>query len=604
MQRVAVRDVSSPQVYSQLKAADYVVELLANNNIDTFFGIPGGAIGPLFEAIVRYNRNHSLGPGRSAINLVPARHETGAAFMADGYARETGSLGVCCAASGPGSTNLITGVASAYQDKTPMLVLTPQSVTAAFDSGTFAFKRGGIEDRISVASMFSSCTKYSTTVSHTEQLPFKLMKAIRTALTYPRGPVHLNILSNIWNSPVDAVHLTELTDLRSHSETGYDRERFSALCRLVSKSHRLLFLLGDGALPWARTIVECAELLDAEIVTTSSAKGCLRASHPLNRGVVGFAGHQTAKKCLNDERVTYILAIGANLAGLESVRLSEERRLIEKTIYIDSEVCDGPITQFAPLSILGDMQKIFVDLKRELIRRMAPPESQVLGDDHLISKMHKRLVAAGEYREECIVAAERIRCDGPVKPQYMMSLLPGKLPVKSRFHIDAGNAWAWAARYLRLDSERNYRVGMRYGSMGWAIGAVIGAAIAAPDAPVVCITGDGSYLMSGQELSVAVQLRLPVVFIVLNDSAFGMVKHGQRLGGAEQIGYELPQVNFAMMAEAIGAKGITVATNAQFEALDLYSLSTTAEGPLLLDVIIDGEELPPIAERVKELAQD
>lgn len=183
-----------------------------------------------------------------------------------------------------------------------------------------------------------------------------------------------------------------------------------------------------------------------------------------------------------------------------------------------------------------------------------------------------------------------------------MSKLPGMLPSSARFHIDAGNSWAWATHYLHLNSISNYRIAMGFGSMGWAPGAAVGAASAQDEAPVVCITGDGSYLMSGQEITVAVQQRLSIIFIVLNDSVFGMVKHGQRIGGAEQIGYELPRVDFSLMAQAVGARGIAIRSAQAFDELDIHSL-LDGNGPVLLDIHIDSEEVPPMASRLKGLGR-
>lgn len=600
MQTNVIKSGLSYQSINQPVAADYVVELLAGCNVEKIFGIPGGAVEPLFNAVTRYNRSHACSVDPDSIDLIIARHETGGAFMADGYARESASLGVCCATSGPGSTNLITGVASAFHDKTPMLVLTPQPPMASFGKEPF---QDGSEDGISIVSMLASCTKYSSMVCHVDQLKYKFMKAIRLALSYPQGPVHLSIPSDIWSSCIDPLHFAEITDLRPDLDTGYDHERFKTLCQLISKPQRLLFLLGSSSLPWADTIIQCAELLNAEVVTTPSAKGCLPANHPLNRGVVGFAGHHCAHRLLNDDNITHILSVGVDPGGLEAVGLSESPKLLEKTLYIDSVVNDYQVSQSSKLQLCGNMQKIFFDLSDYLVRRRFIIESQIIGGRSPDPMLCDEDLAI-EYRDECLFPAEQFYADGAVKPQYLMSLLPKKLPMKSRFYIDAGNGWAWATHYLHLEAEQNYRVGMRYGSMGWAIGAAIGAAIAKPDLPIVCVTGDGSYLMSGQELTVAVELRLPVIFIILNDSALGMVKHGQRMAGAEQVGFELPRVNFAMMAQAVGATGITLSTAAEFDALDIQALFDGVDGPLLLDVHIDGEEVPPIHERIKELGSD
>ena len=192
--------------------------------------------------------------------------------------------------------------------------------------------------------------------------------------------------------------------------------------------------------------------------------------------------------------------------------------------------------------------------------------------------------------------------DSPVKPQRLMNHLSQKLPEETRIFVDAGNSWSWATHYLtRANNEGLYRIAMGYGSMAWAIGAAIGSAMGNREAPTLCIVGDGSYLMSAQEITVAAQHQLPVVFLVLNDSAMGMVMHGQRLGDQESIGWELNTVNYAALAQAMGIDGIVIESPAQLEKLDLEGLFYK-NGPTLIDVRIDRDEVPPMSDRIKGLA--
>jgi acetolactate synthase-1/2/3 large subunit len=168
--------------------------------------------------------------------------------------------------------------------------------------------------------------------------------------------------------------------------------------------------------------------------------------------------------------------------------------------------------------------------------------------------------------------------------------------------VDAGNSWSWATHYLtRSNSEGLYRIAMGYGSMAWSIGAAIGSAIGNRTAPTLCIVGDGSYLMSAQEITVAAQHQLPVVFLVLNDAAMGMVMHGQRMGQQESIGWQLNTVNYAALAQAMGVDGIVVESPAELDALDFNALFNKS-GPTLIDVRIDRNEVPPMGDRVKGLA--
>jgi len=194
-------------------------------------------------------------------------------------------------------------------------------------------------------------------------------------------------------------------------------------------------------------------------------------------------------------------------------------------------------------------------------------------------------------------------CDAstPIKPQRLMAVLNRVLPAEARVYLDAGNAWAWTAHYfVNTNYAGRVRMGDGFGAMGWGLAAAVGSAKANPDVLTVCLVGDGAYLMSAQEISVAAQHQLPVVFIVLNDAALGMVMHGQRISGAESAGWELNRVNYAMQAQAMGVPGIVVHSAAQIEAMD-FTAFQRMRGPVLLDVRIDREETPPIAQRVKDL---
>jgi acetolactate synthase-1/2/3 large subunit len=190
--------------------------------------------------------------------------------------------------------------------------------------------------------------------------------------------------------------------------------------------------------------------------------------------------------------------------------------------------------------------------------------------------------------------------DMPLKPQRLMRELAQNFPENTRYHIDVGNAWAWATHYLLLNSPGKARIEFGFGAMTWAIGTAIGTALGCQDNPVVCITGDGSFLMSSQEITTAVAEQLPIIFVVLNDQALGMIKHGQRLSGAEPIAYKMPPVDFAAMARAMGANAHTIRTWDDFTSLDIESICTTG-GPTLLDVYIDPDEVPPLGVRIKTL---
>ena len=591
--------------------SDFLVALLKQIDIEFVFGVPGGAIEPFFDALARQSRQplphqettpyvskRQFPRQQQHLRLIVARHESGAAFMADGYARETGRIAVCCATTGPGTTNLVTGVASAYADRVPMLVITAQTALPNFG------RRGLQEsssDAVDTVAMLDQCTKYSTLVSHPLQLRQKLVSAIVQAYQHPRGPVHLGIPLDVLRSETDiSSELLSIAPMLREPNM-VDIQAFNDLWRCVSAGEQLVLYLGADCGKSITPIIRFAEETASPIITTPMGKRWVSAYHPLNHGVFGFAGHDSARAVLTDPKVKYILAVGASMGELGTSGWSEECLLNHKLIHIDSNRENFIRSPMACLHVYGNITQVFSQLlskwqeghqsknaKTDLLptRQGGPVLSMLL--DELPSNI------CSQEQETYYSNAT------PLKPQRIMYFLANNFPENSRIICDAGNSWAWATHYLHLRYARRYHIGMGFGTMAWAIGASIGVALAHRGIPTICLTGDGSFLMSSQEMTVAIQERLPIIFIILNDQALGMVKHGQRLGGGEPIGFELPPVDFAGLANALGAQGFSIRNIDDLNALDIESLCHS-NGPSLLDIHIDPEEIPPMGSRMKVL---
>ena len=616
-----------PAVNRHRTYADLVVAYLAQIGVEYVFGVPGGAIEPFFNALAHQSRCDpsevptGLAPrvlsrktprGSRRLQAIVARHEAGAAFMADGYARETGKLGVCCATTGPGTTNLITGVASAYADHIPMLVITAQTALPGFGSGAL---QESSSDAVDTVAMFQHCTRYNSLVSHPDQLERKLLKAMVSAYRKPGGPAHISIPVDIQSLGADAG--TESCDIATlfRQPDVVDTQSFDALCQVLLKAHRVVLFLGNECRGSVDTIMQFAELMNAVIVTTPSGKGCVDAHHHLYRGVFGFAGHSSARDTLLDDEVDLVLAVGTSLDELSSNGWDATALLNNKLIHIDASLENFVHSTMARLHVYGHLRTIFSDLIQVFTSVDRQEQNLFNGGPYSRGREASRRalsnwqvpnssITFGTPKKVALDQAEQyLSNDTPIKPQRLMCELSRRFPDNTRFVCDAGNCWAWATHYLHLKKGGHFRIGMGYGAMTWAIGAAVGTALGNRGAPVVCITGDGSFLMSGQELTVAVQHRLPVIFVILNDQALGMVKHGQRLGGGEPIGFELPPVDFAGVARAMGAQAYTILDPDDFASLDMAAICN-ASRPTLLDVHIDPEEVPPIQARMKVLRSD
>ncbi|WP_082191501.1 thiamine pyrophosphate-binding protein [Cellvibrio sp. pealriver] len=575
--------VATPPV-QQTTYADLIVDYLAQMGIDTVFGVPGGAIEPLLNSLARSERKG--GP-----RLVVARHECGAAFMADGYARETGKMGVVCATTGPGATNLITGVASALADEVPMLVITAQTPLPKF--GKRALQESSCT-AIDTVGMFRYVTQFNTLVSHHEQLESKLVSAIMAAHRKPNGPVHISIPADVLRSPA-TINAHIHSDLLVHDFAMADDSAIARLCEKLGKVDNLVMYIGNGVGKASKQIMEFIELTGAAFVTGPMGKTWVDEHHPLYRGVYGFAGHDSARQLFQSPDVDLILAVGTELGELGTSGWQNDL-LNTKLVHIDSSIEHFTRSPMANLHVFGNIDVIFDRLVKSVreVRKWGR-SWETLPNANQTPNINGGFFTLREA-DKCLSNAS------PVKPQRLMAHLSQALPEDTRIFVDAGNGWSWATHYLsRSNSQGLYRIAMGYGSMAWSIGAAIGSAIGNRAAPTLCIVGDGSYLMSAQEITVAAQQQLPVVFLVLNDAAMGMVMHGQQLGQQESIGWELNEVNYALMAQAMGVDGIVITSPDQLDKLD-YQALFQKRGPTLLDVRIDRNEIPPMGDRIKGLA--
>jgi acetolactate synthase-1/2/3 large subunit len=590
-----------PEQQPRREIADLLVDYLAQLEVEFVFGVPGGAIEPLYNALARSMKRGGPRP-------VVARHETGAAFMADGYFRQTGKLGVCCGTTGPGTTNLITGVASANENHIPMLVITAQTALSYFGRGA---SQESSCTGINTVAMFEYCTRYSTLVSHVNQAEHKIITAIMTAFGTPCGPTHLSIPWDILRSPAPITAPRYSIAELLHQSSLVDESAVEKLCQQIEQSQKIAFLIGDGCLEAIETILEVAQHLDAAIVTTPHGKGLVDPYHPLFRGIIGFAGHSSAKATLLDPGVDIIVACGTNLGEWASNGWDQDSLLNSRLIHVDSIEAHLAHSPMARLHVRGRLRPIFHELLNYLKSKSLRTRKHITvesnphigtddADTHCSREIHFHLDELLKYNSDAV----------PIKPQRLMRDLSRLFPQNTCFLAETGNSQAWAIHYLhpadlqnqnnRLFGHGRFRACSEFVSMGWAIGAAVGTALGAPGNPVVCITGDGSLLMSGQEITVAIQEQLPVIFVVLNDSALGMVKHGQRLAGSAPIAFELPFIDYSAYAEAMGAVGHVVRSPQDLESLDIESMCRR-NGPTVLDVRIDPEEVPPIGMRMKVL---
>jgi acetolactate synthase-1/2/3 large subunit len=550
--------------------ADVILQVIRSIGVRHVFGVPGGAIEPFLDAVSRFQE-------RREMELVVPRHEVGAAFMVDGFFRETGLMGVCFGTSGPGATNLVTGAASALLEQVPMLIITGQP--ALHKLGRRALQDSSCAE-IDVVAMFKTVTKYSSMVSHPEQLIPKLTAALAQSNQHPRGPVHLSIPADVLRAPLqlDALPSTELLSGRTQSLL-VSSDAVARISDALSRASRPLLFIGEHSEAAMEPLLALLHTAPMPVVTSSAGKRWFPTTHDNYVGVFGFAGHESAVRAVQDADL--ILAVGSSMREFSTNNWSPAL-LGTKLIQLSPATADLAAAPMAGCHFVGDLL-----LTLDAVARRAPQVPRFWVRDAYSSP------APAHYQ-----ARDRLL------PPDVVRYLAQSFPTDTKLYVDGGNSLSWAIHYAPVDRRLSrIHTGLGFGSMGWAIGAAVGAAFAAQGSGsrIACLTGDGAWLMSGLELTVAVEHQLPVIFVVLNDSALGMVRHGQRLGRAAQIGNALPIVDFAAMANAAGAKSLRIRTLEELEALCSSGILDEL-GPVVLEMLIDPEFPPPMATRVSALA--
>jgi acetolactate synthase-1/2/3 large subunit len=419
------------------------------------------------------------------------------------------------------------------------------------------------------------------------------------------------------------------------SRPGIDEDATASLAQALLAARQPVFVIGEGARGACGRILALAMALQAPVLVTSHSKGLVSPYHPCFRGVYGVSGHDSSQQLLRDTATDCIIAIACSLGEWASSGWDRHELISPRLIHVDSNPEHFRNSAVARLHVRGDAAAVFERVTtlmdeglsaRKTSSPRAKPDKPVL---QLVSGGHAHPVPNCSLDDVDKWHSNAV----PIKPQRLMRDLPAVLPAGTRFIADGTAAKLWAIHYLhipdrrlgerrgptvsshattpsrsdhsrtndrRQDSAGLLRTSMEFSCMGWAFGHALGAACARGDTPVVCLTGDGSMLMNSQEITVAAQHRLPVFFVVLNDSALGTIRHGQLLGGAEQIGWELPEVDFALMAKAMGIHGYTVRSPQDLQEIDWHGLWQQGK-PAIIDVRIDRDEIPPLKQRMKSL---
>ncbi len=533
-----------------MKGARAAVKLLEKQNVDLMFGIPGGVLLPFYDELVDTDIRHIL-----------VRHEQCSAHMADGYARVSKRPGVCVATSGPGATNLVTGVATAFMDSSPIIAITGQVATGVLGNDAF--------QEADSFSLMMPITKHNFRITDPKDLPESINRAFMIATTGRYGPVHIDIPTDIFQAEYNE------EDLDVKARVPKPRRNLSGLLdaiKLLESAERPTIMVGGGV-TWSRAgpeITVLSDMLMAPIVTTLMAKGSVPDNHPLVLGVCGMHGKQVANYALNNCDV--LLAIGTRFSDRVTGKLSEFGTKT-KVVHVDIDSSEIGKNVKGRVGLVGDAWTVV---------------------NALIAGLQKRKKKA-TWVERIKILKKECTCDyniksNPIKPQKVIYELSKLLPDDAIVTTEVGQNQMWALHFYECYGNRMFITSGGLGTMGFGFPAAIGAKLARPDSVVADIAGDGSLQMVSHEFATAVENDIPVIVCLMNNGWLGNVKQWQKLFyGSRYIATEFGRnPDFVKLAEAYGADAIRV--EKQSEVAEAIRRGVKSQIPILLDFVIDPEE--------------
>lgn len=539
-----------------MTGAKALLEALKAEGVKHIFGLPGGAIIPIYDVL--YDERD--------IRHILVRHEQGAAHAADGYARVLGKPGVCMTTSGPGATNLTTGILNAYMDSSPVIAISGQVPSSML--GTDAFQEA---DMLSIMLPIS---KHNFIVRRAEDVPRVVRLAFKIATTGRPGPVHIDMPKDAQAKEVD-VEIPAEVEYAKSPKLEPSVEQVRRAVNLLVQAERPLIFAGGGVI-WSGAsseVLTLAEMLGAPVVTSLLGKGAIPEDHPLALGMLGMHGRMAANIAVTE--CDALLGVGVRFddRATGDVRyFAPKAKIIH--IDIDSSEIGKNVRVDAP--IVGDAKhalKAIIDGLRVQARLQKPSEWL-----QRVEKMRRELAPRMNHD------------DVPIKPQRVIKEIMGVLDENAIVVTEVGQCQMWAAHYFTVRKPRHFISSGGLGTMGFGFPASIGAKIARPDCDVVDIAGDGSFLMNSQELATAVDNNINVVVCILNNRYLGMVKQWQDIffqkrRSAVHLG-ETP--DFVKLAEAYGAWGDRVARPS--EVAPKLQEALKCGKPAVLDIIIDPDE--------------
>ncbi len=548
------------------KGADIVIETLKAEGVEVIFGLPGGAIMEVYDALYR----------DGTIKHILTRHEQGAGHMAEGYAKATGKVGVAMTTSGPGATNIVTPIADAYMDSVPIVVITGQVPTHMIGNDAF--------QEVDIVGITRPITKHNFLVRSIEELPLIIRQAFYIARTGRPGPVLIDIPKDITQQsssvpiPSDQEVRDSLPGYKPHVQGNL--QQIKKAVRLIAQAKRPVLYVGGGAVnsEAQEELVELAELMRIPVTTTTQGKGAFPEDHPLALRMLGMHGTYYANMAVYNSDL--LIAVGARFDDRVTGKI-DEFAPDAKIIHIDIDPASISKNIIVDVPIVGDvkivLQKLIAEIKRKGAKIEHPEEREKwLSQIEKWKKLHPLT-----YRNSRKV----------IKPQYVIEEIHRATNGQAIIVPGVGQHQMWAAMFFKFSYPRQFLNSGGLGTMGFGLPAGIGAKVGRPDREVFVVDGDGSFVMTMQEIITAVEYKIPVRVAIINNGYLGMVRQWQELfydRRYSEVDLSI-QPDFVKLAESMGAVGFRAEKPSEVRKIIEESLKIQ-DRPVILDFVVDREE--------------
>ncbi|MBR3041904.1 MAG: biosynthetic-type acetolactate synthase large subunit [Eubacterium sp.] len=541
----------------QLTGSQIVIECLKEQGVDTVFGYPGGAILNIYDELYKHS---------DEITHVLTSHEQGASHAADGYARATGKVGVCFATSGPGATNLVTGIATAYMDSIPLVAITANVGVALLGKDSF--------QEVDISGVVMPVTKHSFIVKNVHELANTIRRAFTIAKSGRPGPVLIDITKDVTASKADYIPKKPAA-IKRVTDTIKDKDIDIAI-DMINNSKKPYFLVGGGVITSGASaeLAKLVKKIDAPVCDTLMGKGAYDGTKPNYTGMIGMHGTKVSNLGVN--RADLLIVVGA--------------RFSDRVI--------GDASTFAK-----NAKILHIDIDAAEINKNIDVDAKIVGD---AKEILKRLNAGVKASKKAKWNAEIKKLIDENPMEYDMKHLTGPAIINKIYEETKGNAiittdvgqhQMWAAQYYKFKEPRHLLTSGGLGTMGYGLGAAIGAKVGCPDKIVVNVAGDGCFRMNMNEMATAAREDIHVIEVVINNHVLGMVRQWQTLFYGKRYSNTIlnDKTDFAKLADAMGAKGYTVRTVEEFERA--FKEAVKGEGAYLIDCQIaeDDKVWPMVA---------